>query len=390
MAQGDLNVANQSGAAFRADLNNQLAALGTLQSGASAPSTTFAYQWWADTTTGLLKIRNAANNAWITVGTLASTNLGLVPSSQTATTSAAGIVQLTDSTSSTSTTTAATPNAVKTAFDLATAALPKAELLAGTRNRVINGDMRINQRGATSISAVLGTGPYFVDRWFGFATGAATTLSRSTLTGALPNGFRVTGAAGNTLALIAHRIESLNSADLAGQSVTLSFWAASSGSVTLTWRVSYANALDNFNPVTQSNAGTVSTTTGLTRYTATFTLSASATTGVQIEISAANFTSGTFDITGVQLEPGTVATPFERRSYGLELALCQRYYQKTSSAYVVTDSGTYQVKFHPVSMRATPTVSGGGAGYSYSGDGNVLAETQTARALQNITYSAEL
>jgi hypothetical protein len=79
MAQGDLNVANQSGAAFRADLNNQLAALGTLQSGASAPSTTFAYMPWADTTAGLLKIRNAANSGWITVGTLADANLGLLP-----------------------------------------------------------------------------------------------------------------------------------------------------------------------------------------------------------------------------------------------------------------------------------------------------------------------
>jgi hypothetical protein len=67
MAQADLNVANQSGSAFRADLNNQLLALGTLMSGASEPSTTYAYQWWADTTTGLLKLRNAANNAWITL-----------------------------------------------------------------------------------------------------------------------------------------------------------------------------------------------------------------------------------------------------------------------------------------------------------------------------------
>ena len=79
MAQADLVVANQSGAAFRSDVNNQLLALGTLQSGAAQPSTTYAYQWWADTTTGLLKIRNAANNAWITVGTLADTNFGLAP-----------------------------------------------------------------------------------------------------------------------------------------------------------------------------------------------------------------------------------------------------------------------------------------------------------------------
>ena len=79
MAQHDYIIANQSGAAFRADLNNGLAAIVSQNSGAAQPSTTYAYQWWADTTTGLLKIRNAANSAWITVGTLASANLGLVP-----------------------------------------------------------------------------------------------------------------------------------------------------------------------------------------------------------------------------------------------------------------------------------------------------------------------
>jgi hypothetical protein len=77
MAQADLNVANQSGSAFRADLNNQLLALGTLMSGASEPSTTYSYMLWADTTAGLLKQRNAANNAWVTVGTLGAANLGL-------------------------------------------------------------------------------------------------------------------------------------------------------------------------------------------------------------------------------------------------------------------------------------------------------------------------
>ncbi len=79
MAQHDYIIANQSGAAFRADLNNGLAAIVSQNSGATQPSTTYAYQWWADTTTGLLKIRNAANNAWITVGTLAEANLGLLP-----------------------------------------------------------------------------------------------------------------------------------------------------------------------------------------------------------------------------------------------------------------------------------------------------------------------
>lgn len=76
MAQADGIVSNASGAAVRADLNNQLAAVFTNHSGATEPSTTYAYQWWADTTTGLLKIRNATNTAWVTVGTLASANLG--------------------------------------------------------------------------------------------------------------------------------------------------------------------------------------------------------------------------------------------------------------------------------------------------------------------------
>ena len=67
MAQHDYVIANQSGASFRADLNNGLAAIVSNNSGASAPSTTFAFQWWADTTNNVLKMRNAANDGWITI-----------------------------------------------------------------------------------------------------------------------------------------------------------------------------------------------------------------------------------------------------------------------------------------------------------------------------------
>lgn len=69
--QHDMNAANGSGATVRADLNNALESLATVSSGASAPSTTFAYQLWADTTNGLLKQRNAANSGWLIRGTLA-------------------------------------------------------------------------------------------------------------------------------------------------------------------------------------------------------------------------------------------------------------------------------------------------------------------------------
>jgi len=75
--QADYIVANGTGAAVRSDINGQLAAIVSNNSSATAPATTYAYMWWADTTTGLLKVRNAANSAFITVGTLASTNLGL-------------------------------------------------------------------------------------------------------------------------------------------------------------------------------------------------------------------------------------------------------------------------------------------------------------------------
>jgi hypothetical protein len=77
MAQHDYNIANQSGQAFRADLNNALAAIVSGNSGASAPSTTFAYQYWVDTSTtpATLKQRNSSNNAWITIGLLDTANL---------------------------------------------------------------------------------------------------------------------------------------------------------------------------------------------------------------------------------------------------------------------------------------------------------------------------
>lgn len=169
MAQHDYSIANQSGAAFRTDLNDALSAIVSSNSGAAAPATTYAYMPWADTTNGVYKIRNATNNGWVSLYqfdgawstltvrrntaedgiilqgrtggtgtfsvtvtpptltasrtlTLADGNTTLtagtmVPTSQVATTSAAGIVQLTDSVTSTSTTTAATPAAVKKTYD---------------------------------------------------------------------------------------------------------------------------------------------------------------------------------------------------------------------------------------------------------------------------------
>jgi hypothetical protein len=75
MAQHDQTIANADGATVRADINSALAAIFSNSSGTTAPTTTTAYMYWADTTTGLLKQRNAANSAWIIVGVMGSANL---------------------------------------------------------------------------------------------------------------------------------------------------------------------------------------------------------------------------------------------------------------------------------------------------------------------------
>jgi len=77
MAQADQQIQNANGSSVRADLNNNFDALFSNNSGSGAPSVTTAFMWFADTTNDALKIRNAADSAFITVGTLSETNLGL-------------------------------------------------------------------------------------------------------------------------------------------------------------------------------------------------------------------------------------------------------------------------------------------------------------------------
>lgn len=77
MSTHDLILDNQTFPAFRSDLNNALQALGTNSVSATAPSVTYPCQFWADTSAGLLRIRNTGNTAWIVIGSLADPNLGL-------------------------------------------------------------------------------------------------------------------------------------------------------------------------------------------------------------------------------------------------------------------------------------------------------------------------
>lgn len=74
MAEHDYVIANDTAAQVRADINNALSAIVSNNSKSSEPSTTFAYMWWYDTTTNILKIRNSADDAWISVANFDQTN----------------------------------------------------------------------------------------------------------------------------------------------------------------------------------------------------------------------------------------------------------------------------------------------------------------------------
>jgi hypothetical protein len=440
MAQGDLNVANQSGAAFRADLNNQLAALGTLQSGASAPSTTFAYMLWADTTAGILKLRNAANSAWINVGTLASTNLGLALAASptfTGTATFTGDITMSgtgflDVPVGTTAQRPASPTSGMVRFNTTTAQFEGYGTAAWSqlgntalsgKNRIINGDMRIDQRGATATinSSAL---TYAVDRWagFGIASAGVFTLARSTTA---PSNFTNSLAASCTTAdaslastdryFISQPVEGNNTADLGfgtatAKTLTVSFWVQSS--LTGTYCVALANGDANRSYVTEysinaantweyktitiagDTAGTWLTDTSI-GVSLRFALAAGTTfqttannwaggnfiaTANQVNWMSSN-TSRTFRVTGVQIETGTVATPFELRSYGEELTLCQRYYYKTDKGFSLQSYGisagenTYAHLSHPVPMRAAPTASA-----TFAGGVNNQSQTVTPSA----------
>ena len=79
MAEHDFIIDNGTGSAVRTDLNNLFQAIASNNSKSGALTTNYAYQWHVDTSDGNLKIRNAANNGYVTIGPVATTNLGLAP-----------------------------------------------------------------------------------------------------------------------------------------------------------------------------------------------------------------------------------------------------------------------------------------------------------------------
>jgi hypothetical protein len=239
------------------------------------------------------------------------------------------------------------------------------------RNRLINGNMGVWQRG-TSFSSIA-TATYFSDRWFSNLGGTAPTYSRST---DAPTGFQYSAslAASSTSFMgLAQRIEAANCTDLAGQTITVSFYAKlSSGTATggLSVNLAYANSADTFSSTTTIvEANVVSTLTGShVRYTYSYAMPSQVANGLQLIIFNPNATQTcTILISGVQLEVGSVATPYERQIYSDQLAQCQRYYQVYggSDGYLIggnvnAASDQYGMVIFPVKMRASPTATSSG------------------------------
>lgn len=241
-------------------------------------------------------------------------------------------------------------------------AVPSSSFL---RNRIINGAVAVDQRnaGASQTFTAAAALAYSVDRWYGYCTGANVTGQR--VTGAVANTYRYqfTGAASVTAIGFGTRLEALNTADLADSTCTLSVDLANSLLTTVTWTAFYANTTDTFGTLasptrTQIATGTFTVTSTVTRYSTTISVPAAATTGIEIVFTVGAQTSGTWTIGNVQFEPGSAATPFERRQYGQELALCQRYYEKgfvwRYMGYNGTDATTVYWK---VQKRAVPTTT---------------------------------
>lgn len=273
--------------------------------------------------------------------------------------------------------------------------------LAGFRNLLINGDMAVKQR--ATLTTTTNNYQYTADRWWVFSgtstIGAPSYVTASTLAN-FPNALRVQRQVGNTgtaYVVAGQTIESANVYAVQGKTLTLSFWAraganysgASNGLLAI---INQGTGVDQgalavinqtWTGFTATTIGTSTLTTSWQKFSYAYSVPSTATElNVQFAY-AATGTAGSndyFDITGVQLEQGTVATPFENLPMSTKIALCQRYHYRvipTVDGQWLTGFGTgrstteVQVPvFLPVTMRIIPT---------FSGLQTAAADTQNAR-----------
>lgn len=257
-------------------------------------------------------------------------------------------------------------------------------VLAGRRNLLINGAMQVWQRGTSGF----GHNQYSADRW---KLLNISNVSRSTDVPA-GEGFQYSakvdieqGSDNQFYQLIENGIGITDT-----KTVSLSFWAKTDGTATGFENIYVLNPTNfeilysSVTPITSSWA----------RYTKTFTLNPTNNNYsdlLMIRFDANPSVGGSYYITGVQLELGSVATPFEHRSYGEELALCQRYFNHVYSPLVASqvDDAQRRITYcHPVQMRVQPTVTvntdGSGTG-SFSA--SAYSSVDTTQYFVSVSYT---
>ena len=291
--------------------------------------------------------------------------------------------------------------------------------LAGMRNRIINGNFDIWQRG-TSFTA----NEYGADRWIHGRVGTTHTATRQAFTlgqtdvPGEPEYFCRTvvssvAGAGN-YALLQQRIEDVRT--FAGQQVTVSFWAKADASKPIAVELQQRFGTGGSPSAQVTAIGVTKTTLSTSWQKITVTATVPSISGKTIGTNGDDYLaldiwfeagsnwnartdslgqqSGTFDIAQVQIEPGPVATPFERRPIGTELALCQRYYEKLTGSINAAGIGSATVTANWIFKqikRITPTVTGNtGTTPSVSIDVATTENTSATASWNNATASAEL
>jgi hypothetical protein len=260
---------------------------------------------------------------------------------------------------------------------------PINSLQAAAKNYAINGGADIWQRGTTFTDAVA----YTADRWYQAASNVTTTQE----TTIVPTGFRYS-VKGTTTATTQpywmQAIETSNAILLAGQTVTLSYYAATSNSSNVLIRLDYSTNVDEAIAGTYTTiaSNSVAATSTMSRVSATFAVPSTAKTLRILVGAAGSQTTGvTTSFTGVQLELGTTATTFSRAGGNIqgELAACQRYYfrytggngSRFALGNVESTTATQVPFFLPTEMRTQPSLSFTSVGVRYAGTSDVTIST---------------
>ena len=216
--------------------------------------------------------------------------------------------------------------------------------LAGLRNQLINGDFRIWQRG-DSVDEVTPVGIWIGDRWT-YAVNVDTVVTKSEIAPAgISNSCFIENAIGTNCQQKIELPGDGNPGPFAvGTQWTYSFWSTVDPTSTENPNP-FLQFRDRANPENNTNAATftpyrvLETSGSFTRYAFTATINAAPNpTNDSLVVLVPCPASGPINFTGVQLEPGPVATPFEQRPIGLELSLCERYFMRKQIRAVKDES----------------------------------------------------